>query len=46
MYIVTGKWYKNKMVAIFGGVRVWEEDGYYVFMSIKNSKTYANKPKR
>ena len=48
MYLVTKRkdWYKNKMIAIFGGVRIWEEDGYYVFMSIKNSKTYANKHER
>src|SRR5699024_4749108 len=29
MYLVTKRkdWYKNKMIAIFGGVRIWEEDG-------------------
>lgn len=48
MYLVTKRksWYKNKMKSIFGGVRIWEKDGYYVFMSVKNSRTYANRSKR
>ena len=35
------EWYKNKLIAIFGGVQIWEINGYYVFMSIKKSCTYA-----
>ena len=44
MYMVTKRkeWYYNKLKAIFGGVKVWEIDGYYVFMSIKKSACYAN----
>lgn len=44
MYLVTKRkeWYKNKMIHIFGGVKIWEENGYFVFMSIKNTITYAN----
>lgn len=45
MYLVTKRknWYRNKMIAIFGGVRIWERDGYYIFMSNNKSPTYANK---
>lgn len=37
MYLVTKRldWYKNKMTTIFGGVRVMELDGYYVFIAEK-----------
>lgn len=40
MYMVTKRkdWYKNKLTAIFGGVRVWEIDDYFVFME-KEIKT-------
>ena len=43
MYMVTKrkKWYKNKLNAIFGGVQILEINGYYVFMAIKKSSTYA-----
>jgi len=45
MYMVTKRkdWYKNKLIAIFGGVKIWEIDGYYVFMAVKKSTSYANK---
>jgi 16S rRNA (guanine1207-N2)-methyltransferase len=44
MYMVTKRkdWYKNKLIAIFGGVRIWEIDGYYVFMAMKTETSYAN----
>lgn len=44
MYMVTKRkdWYKNKLVSIFGGVRIWEENGYYIFMAQKKSSSYAN----
>jgi 16S rRNA (guanine1207-N2)-methyltransferase len=32
------KWYKNKMTSIFGGVKVIEEDGYYILISEKREK--------
>lgn len=34
-------WYRNKLTSIFGGVRVWEIDDYFVFMSIKKASTYS-----
>lgn len=48
MYLVTKRkeWYKNKMIGIFGGVKIWEENGYFVFMSVKNSLKYANKSEK
>lgn len=44
-YMVTKRkdWYKNKMISIFGGVRIHEEEGYFVFESIKKSESYASK---
>lgn len=48
IYMVTKRkeWYKNKLISIFGGVKIWEIDGYYVFMAIKKTTSYANiKPK-
>ncbi|MCZ1264761.1 class I SAM-dependent methyltransferase [Paenibacillus tundrae] len=45
MYMVTKRkeWYKKKFISIFGGVKIWEVDGYYIFMGIKNSMKYASK---
>ena len=45
MYMVTKRadWYKNKFAAIFGGVKVIEKDGYYIFRAEKRSMNYANK---
>ena len=38
-------WYKNKLTSIFGGVKVREVNGYYVFVSEKRShmKSYCKK---
>ena len=46
MVMVTKRldWYRNKLKAIFGGVRVREIDGYYVFEAEKRSPRYANAP--
>ena len=43
MWMVTKRrdWYRNKLGAIFGGCRVHEIDGYYVFEAIKRRSTYA-----
>lgn len=43
MYMVTKrrKWYENKLTAVFGGVRIREIDGYFVFMSIKRGMRFA-----
>lgn len=47
MYMVTKRkeWYKNKLLSIFGGVKITEIDGYYVFMTEKRNTTYSNKKK-
>lgn len=31
------KWYKNKLQSVFGGVKVIEENGYYIFISQKRT---------
>ena len=43
MYMVTKRkdWYKNKLISIFGGVRIFEEDGYFVFEAQKRTASYA-----
>ena len=45
MVMVTKRkeWYKNKFISIFGGVRITEQDGYYVFQAEKRSTKYAEK---
>ena len=44
MYMVTKRkdWYKNKITAIFGGVKINEIDGYFVFCAEKRKANYAN----
>ncbi len=44
MVVKRDKWYRNKLTAIFGGVRAFEADGYIVFTACKRSLSYA--PKR
>jgi 16S rRNA (guanine1207-N2)-methyltransferase len=49
LYMVTKRkdWYKNKLIAVFGGVKIWEIDEYFVFMAVKKSGSYANaKPRK
>lgn len=45
MLMVTKRreWYRNKLVAIFGGVRIHEIDGYFVFEAQKRDARYANR---
>ena len=45
MVMVTKRreWYRNKLSAIFGGVRIREIDGYFVFEAEKRDLRYANK---
>jgi len=47
MYMVTKRkeWYKNKLISIFGGVKITEKDGYYVFMAEKKINGYSSKKK-
>jgi 16S rRNA (guanine1207-N2)-methyltransferase len=44
MLMVTKRkdWYQNKLRAIFGGSRLHEIDGYFVFEAEKRSVNYAN----
>ena len=44
MFMVTRRelWYRKKLEAIFGGVRVRQIDGYFVFEAIKKASQYAN----
>ncbi len=48
LYMVTKRldWYKNKIQSIFGGCKIHEIDGYYVFVSEKRSSTMARKSKK
>jgi len=43
MWMVTKRetWYRNKLTSIFGGVRLFEQDSYFVFRAIKKRATYA-----
>lgn len=47
MVMVTKRraWYENKLKAVFGGCRVAEKYGYFVFIAEKRSMTYAGKAK-
>lgn len=47
MVMVTKRldWYKNKLASVFGGVRVREIDGYYVFISEKRKERIPKKAK-
>lgn len=35
------KWYRNKLTSVFGGVKVWKLQDYFVFMAEKRSLRYA-----
>ncbi len=45
MYMVTKRldWYRNKLTAVFGGTKVSQVNGYYVFMSQKRDKLIHTK---
>lgn len=47
MVMVTKRldWYKNKLTSVFGGVRVREIDGYYIFISEKRGERVLKKEK-
>lgn len=47
MVMVTKRldWYKNKLASVFGGVRVREINGYYVFISEKRRERVPKKEK-
>lgn len=48
MLMVTKRldWYKNKLTSVFGGAMVYQEDGYFVFISEKRQPYMAKKSKR
>lgn len=37
------EWYRNKLVAVFGGVKTEEIDGYFVFEAQRRQLRYANR---
>ena len=43
MFMVTKRkdWYKNKLISVFGGVKIYEEEGYFIFEAQKRSESYA-----
>lgn len=45
MYMVTKRkeWYKNKLISIFGGVKIEVIDNYYVFIAEKRQSFYSKK---
>ena len=45
MWFVTKRetWYRNRLRAVFGGVRVVSQDSYFVLMAEKRSHQYARK---
>lgn len=47
MYMVTKRldWYKNKLSSVFGGVKVREEDGYFIFCAEKRLARPVKKEK-
>jgi len=48
MIMVTKRklWYKNKLISIFGGVKITETGGYNVFIAEKRSAQYAKSLRR
>ena len=46
MVVKRRAWYENKLRAIFGGCRVTEKYGYFVFVAEKRSMRYAGKVKK
>ena len=46
MVVKRRAWYENKLRAIFGGCRVTEKYGYFVFVAEKRSMRYAGKAKK
>ena len=45
MVVKRRAWYENKLKAIFGGCRVFEKYGYFVFIAEKRSASYAVRKK-
>ncbi len=47
MIMVTKRlaWYKNKLTTVFGGVKIYDINGYYVFVAEKRTKVVKAKEK-
>ncbi|HKL99509.1 MAG TPA: methyltransferase, partial [Mobilitalea sp.] len=47
MLMVTKRkdWYKNKLTTVFGGVKVIETNGYYVFIAEKRIRKVVDEAK-
>ena len=45
LYMVTKRelWYRNKITSVFGGVKVAEVDGYFVFEATRRTLQYARR---
>jgi len=45
LFMVTKRkdWYKNKLISVFGGVRIHEVNGYYVFEAERKTRNYVKK---
>ncbi len=39
-------WYRNKITSVFGGVKIFEQDGYYVFVAEKRRRTERRPEKK
>ena len=46
MVVKRELWYRNKLTAIFGGVKMAEIDGYYIFTAEKRNAAYAPKKQK
>ena len=38
-------WYKNKLISIFGGVKIHKVNGYYIFVAEKRNTPIKKKEK-
>lgn len=47
MIMVTKRldWYKNKLISVFGGVKIYRINGYFIFVAEKRSETIIKKKK-
>ena len=46
MVVKRREWYKNKLISVFGGVKIHEIDGYFVFEAVKKSMNYAKRTQK
>jgi 16S rRNA (guanine1207-N2)-methyltransferase len=46
LFMVTKRelWYRNKITSVFGGAKVTEVDGYFVFEATRRTTQYARRP--